>query len=65
MQRRRFKQTLTLEERLLREAEQIALNAENLPPGTERETLLQKARHAKMAAHINEWLSSPGLQPPK
>jgi hypothetical protein len=27
--------------------------------------LLRKARQAKTALHINDWLSSPGLQPPK
>jgi hypothetical protein len=26
---------------------------------------LRKARQAETAAHINDWLTSPGLQPPK
>lgn len=65
MKRRRIKQTTSLEERLLRQAEQIRLQAEGMPPGQEREQLLKKARDADMGAHIEEWLRSPGLQPPK
>jgi hypothetical protein len=30
-----------------------------------RETLLRKARPAETAAHMDEWLSSPGLQAPR
>jgi hypothetical protein len=26
---------------------------------------LRRARQAETASHINEWLTSPGLQPPK
>jgi hypothetical protein len=29
-----------------------------------REALLRKARQAETAAHIDDWLRSPGLQPP-
>jgi hypothetical protein len=29
-----------------------------------RELLLRRARQAETAAHINEWLKSPGLRPP-
>jgi hypothetical protein len=39
--------------------------AEQLPPGEEREDLLKKVRQAETAAHIDDWASSPGLQPPK
>jgi len=31
----------------------------------ERETLLRKARQAETAAHMDEWLSSPGLKAPE
>jgi hypothetical protein len=30
-----------------------------------RHDLERKARQAETAAHIDEWLKSPGLQPPK
>jgi hypothetical protein len=65
MQRRRFKQTLTLEARLAEEAKRLREEAKLLPPGALREELIRKARHAETASHMNEWLTSPGLQPPK
>jgi len=60
MQRRRFERTLTFPERLDQEAERLQAEADKL-----REALRRKVRQAKTASHINEWLSSPGLQPPK
>jgi hypothetical protein len=39
--------------------------AERLPHGLERETLLRKARQADIAASIDTWVASPGLQPPR
>lgn len=66
MQRRiRFKQTVSIEERLAQEAARAKAEAETLPNGAARELLLLKARQAETAAHINEWLSSPGLRPPR
>ena len=65
MLRRRFKQTQSLEERLSEEAKRLREEAKLLPPGAQRETLLRKARQAEAGAHISEWLSSLGLQPPK
>jgi hypothetical protein len=65
MQRRRFEQILIFPERLSHEAEHLREQAEAMPPGNEREELLRKARQAETASHINEWLSSPGLQSPK
>jgi hypothetical protein len=62
--RRRFKQTLPLEERLRVQAEADRERANALPPCPEREELLLKARRAETASHITEWLNSPGLQPP-
>jgi hypothetical protein len=65
MQRRRFKQTQSLEARLAQEAERLRQEAKKLPPGSTRETLLRKARQEEITAHLAEWLTSPGLQPPK
>ena len=64
-QRRRHKQTVSLEERLAKEAERLREQAKELPHGLERELLLRKARQAETGSHINDWLRSPGLQPPK
>ena len=65
MQRNRFTQTTTLRDRLAREAERLRQKARTLPGGKERESLLRKARQLETASHINEWLSSPGLQTPQ
>ena len=64
-QRRRFKQMLSQTERLDQEAARLRAEAENLPPGPQREYLLRKARQADTATHVDEWLSSPGLQSPR
>jgi hypothetical protein len=65
MQRRRFKQIVSLEERLAEEAKRLREEAKLLPPGAVRETLLRRARQAETGSHMSEWLSSPGLQAPK
>ena len=65
MQRRRFKQTLPLEERLAEEAKRLREEAKSLPPGSQREGMLRKARQAETGLHMSEWLRSPGLQAPE
>ena len=65
MLRRGFKQNQFLEERLSEEAKRLREEAKLLPPGALRETLLRKARQAETGSHMTEWLTSPGLQPPK
>jgi hypothetical protein len=63
---RRVKQTLTFEERLADEARRFKQAAEKEMPGSlARELLLRRARHAETASHINQWLNSPGLAPPR
>jgi hypothetical protein len=64
-QRRRIKHSETFEERLAEEAERYKKAAEDAPPGMARELLLRRARLAETASHMNHWLKSPGLQPPK
>ncbi len=64
--RRRFKQTTSLYERLIAFSHQARERAaSSLPAGHERQDLLKKARQADTATHLNEWINSPGLQPPK
>jgi len=65
MQRRRFKQILSLEVRLAEEAKRLREEAKLLPPGALREENLRKARQAETGSRINEWLTSPGLRPPE
>ncbi len=63
--RPRTAQTATFDERMAREAKRLETQANAMAPGKDREMLLRKARQATTAAHINEWLSSPGLMSPK
>jgi hypothetical protein len=65
MQRRHFTQTESLEVRLANEAAKLRKEARGTPHGIERERLIRRARQAETGSHISEWLSSPGLQPPK
>lgn len=58
--RRRVRHEKTFEERLAEEAQRFKEAADKLPPGTARELLLRRARQAGTAAHINEWLTTPG-----
>lgn len=63
---RRIEQKLTFKQRLTEEAIRFKEAAEKERPGTmARELLLRRARQAETASHINEWLTSPGLAPPK
>jgi len=63
--RRRFKQTKSLKERLLEEAQNLREEAKLLPYGPVRDATLKKARQTEAAAHMDDWLNSPGLRPPK
>jgi hypothetical protein len=65
MQRRRIKHTASFEERLAQEALRLREQAKSLPPGIERDQLIRRARQAETASRMNQWLTSPGLQPPK
>jgi hypothetical protein len=64
MQRRRFEETAPLNHRLVDEAKRLRKEAQGTHLGVEREKLLRRARQAETAAHIREWLTSPGLQAP-
>ncbi len=64
-ERMKFIHASTLEHRLADEAKRLKKRAKQLPYGKAREELLRKARQAEVTAQISEWLTSPGLQPPK
>ena len=64
MFKRRPKQTETPDTRLAEEAKRLRQQADLLPHGTKREAILRKADQADTAAHMSEWLRSPGLKPP-
>jgi hypothetical protein len=63
MKRRRIKQA-SFEERLAEHARRLKEQAKALPPGKERDGLMRRARQAEVTAHLNQWLSSPGLASP-
>jgi hypothetical protein len=56
---------ITIEQKWHHQSEDAKNEAEKLPYGKAREALERKARQLQTASQINEWLSSPGLQPPK
>ena len=62
--RRRVKQTSPLDQRLTDQAERLQKEARGTPPGIAREQLLRRARQAETAAHMEQWLTSPGLRAP-
>jgi hypothetical protein len=64
VKRRRFKQIDPLDRTLSEEAERLRKEARGTPPGVERDKLIRRARLAETAAHMREWLSSPGLKAP-
>jgi hypothetical protein len=65
IRRNRRKNTVSFDERLQRAAEEAREAAWKLPKGCERDALLKRARQTETAVHINQWLSSPGLQSSK
>jgi hypothetical protein len=65
IRRRRMKNEISFEARLLNHAHQAREAAHRLPPGKKRELLLRQARASEMAVQIDRWISSPGLRPPE
>jgi hypothetical protein len=64
MQRRRSVPH-TFEENLAAEKAKLEAQIAQLKPGPQRDGLLRKIRQLETALHMNEWLTSPGLQPPE
>jgi hypothetical protein len=54
----------TFEAHVSQGAKNLEDQAWRLPPGPERDALLRRARHLDVAAHLSDWLASPGLKPP-
>jgi hypothetical protein len=63
--RNRSRPALSLQERLRQIALRAREEATSLPPGSERDRLIETAVANEAAAAIDRWLSSPGLQSPK
>lgn len=54
----------TFEDQIAAEKARCAEQLELTPHGPERDALVKKLRKLETASHMNEWLSSPGLQTP-
>jgi hypothetical protein len=63
--KRRWSVFQAFEDRIAAERARLEAQVANVPHGPRRDELLRKIRQLDTAAHISEWLSSPGLQPPK
>jgi len=64
MQRRRSVPH-TFEDRITAEKIRVEAQAAKLKPGPRKDALLKKIGQLETAADMSEWLSSPGLQPPR
>jgi hypothetical protein len=54
----------TVEQKWHEQSEAAKQEAAKLPHGKLKDQLLLEARQLQTASQINQWLSSPGLQPP-
>jgi len=64
LKRRRFKHTNSLSDRLMQDVEHLQKLLATVKPGQERDDIIRRIRRNETASHIEEWLRSPGLQPP-
>lgn len=55
----------TSEEQLAAEKARLEAKLAKALRGPDRDVLMKKIRLIDTAPHLNEWLSSPGLQPPR
>ena len=65
MKRRRFKQSVSFQDRLTAWAGTVLNRAAELQPSAERDALLRKAQRAEVAIRIDRWINSRELQPPQ
>ena len=63
MQRRRSAPH-TFEDNIAAEKAKLEVQLAETKPGPQMDALRKKIRQLETASHMNEWLSSPGLQPP-
>ena|SRR5215211_5817273 len=54
----------SFEEQLAFQKRRLEERAMHLPDGSSKDDVLKKIAQLNAAIHINEWLRSPGLQPP-
>jgi hypothetical protein len=57
--------TIFIQSKSLKQAKKLRDEARLLNSGLLRDAVLGKARQIDSAANIEDWINSPGLQPPK
>ena len=65
MQHRRRYVPHSFEDQIAAEMARLEAQVAKLPSGSQKDTLREKMSQLETASHINEWLTSPGLRPPK
>jgi hypothetical protein len=58
------RQKKPIEDSLANRVKRLREEAALLPPGLERNDLLQQARQAEIPLRLIEWIASPDLKPP-
>lgn len=64
MLRRRRSSPHSFDSNIAAEKARLGAQASQLPHGPEKDRLLRKIRQLDAAAHMHDWLTSPGLMPP-
>jgi hypothetical protein len=57
--------TTSFNDRLIMQKQRLEHEAAKAEPGPVRDGLLKRLRQLDVTAHLNEWLSSPGLRTPR
>jgi len=65
MQRRRRSSPHSFEDQIAAEKARLESQLANIARGPQRDALVDKIRQLDAAAHMNDWLKSPGLRPPE
>jgi hypothetical protein len=65
MQQRSSSKPHSFEDRIAAEKSRVEEQLAGISHGPQRDELVKKIRQLDTASHLNEWLRSPGLQPPE
>jgi hypothetical protein len=65
IERRRFKQRKSFQDRLAEFVTRVGEGMSSLPAGSQRKELQQKITNAGVASNLDKWANSPGLRPPE
>jgi hypothetical protein len=60
-----FQTDQSLSERVVQDVQHLKTQLATLPPGPKRDHIAKQIRQIETAVNIDQWLKSPGLQPPQ